>query len=53
VPLTRVNEGKQRMPDKYLDDENSYVTPEFLDYLRPLVGPDLPQMARLAFTPVK
>lgn len=51
VPLTRVNEGKQRMPDAYLDDANSFVTPAFLDYVRPLVG-DLPRLARLAMKPV-
>mgnify|MGYP000918080028 CR=1 FL=1 len=48
VPLTRVNEGKQRMPDAFLDDARSFVTPAFLDYLRPLVGP-LPAMARLKY----
>jgi 6-phosphofructokinase 1 len=52
VPLTRVNEGKQRMPDAYLDDARSFVTPAFLDYLRPLVGP-LPRLARLAYRPAK
>jgi 6-phosphofructokinase 1 len=46
VPLTRVNEGKQTMPDAYLDDANSFVTPAFLDYVRPLVG-TLPEYARL------
>lgn len=51
VPLTRVNEGKQRMPDAFLDDENSFVTPAFLDYLRPLVGP-LPALGDLSFRPV-
>ena len=52
VPLTRVNEGKQRMPDAFLDDTRSFVTPAFLDYLRPLVGP-LPTLARLAYRPLK
>lgn len=51
VPLTRVNEGKQRMPDAFLDDSRSFVTPAFLEYLRPLVGP-LPRMARLHYRPV-
>ena len=48
VPLTRVNEGKQRMPDEYLDPDRSFVTPAFLDYVRPLVG-DLPRYGRLTF----
>lgn len=47
VPLTRVNEGKQRMPEAFLDRERSFVTEEFLRYLRPLVGGPLPPMARL------
>jgi 6-phosphofructokinase 1 len=51
VPLTRVNEGKQRMPDAFIDDAASFVTDAFLRYLRPLVG-DLPQMGRLAYTAV-
>lgn len=48
VPLTRVNEGKQRLPDAYLDDKNRFVTPAFLDYVRPLVGA-LPRYGRLCF----
>ncbi len=49
VPLLRVNEGKQTMPDGFIDDANSFVTPAFLDYLRPLVG-ELPEMGRLSYT---
>jgi len=47
VPLTRVNEGKQRMPEAFLDRERSFVTDAFLDYVRPLAGGPLPRMARL------
>ena len=50
VPLTRVNEGKQTMPDAFIDDDASFVTEAFLQYLRPLVG-ELPTMGRLAYTP--
>ncbi|MDP8222438.1 MAG: diphosphate--fructose-6-phosphate 1-phosphotransferase [Candidatus Lernaella stagnicola] len=50
VPLTRVNEGKQTMPDEFIDDENSFVTEAFCEYLRPLVGP-LPDMGRLSYKP--
>jgi 6-phosphofructokinase 1 len=46
VPLTRVNEGKNKMPDRFIDDANSFVTEAFLSYLRPLVG-DLPELGRL------
>lgn len=48
VPLLKVNEGKQTMPDHFIDDANSFVTPAFLDYLRPLVG-ELPEMGRLSY----
>lgn len=51
VPLTRVNEGKQTMPDAYIDEAASFVTPAFLDYLRPLVG-ELPELGRLHYQPV-
>jgi len=49
VPLLKVNEGKQTMPDRFIDDANSFVTPAFLEYLRPLVG-ELPEMGRLSYT---
>lgn len=49
VPLLKVNEGKQILPDEFIDEANSFVTPGFLDYLRPLVG-DLPEMGRLTCT---
>ena len=52
VPLLKVNEGKQTMPDEFIDDENSFVTPAFLDYLRPLVG-ELPVMGRLSYLPLQ
>jgi 6-phosphofructokinase 1 len=51
VPLTRVNEGKQRMPDAFLDESGSDVTEAFLEYIRPLVGP-LPRLGRLTCRPV-
>ncbi|HPQ67688.1 MAG TPA: diphosphate--fructose-6-phosphate 1-phosphotransferase [bacterium] len=51
VPLLKVNEGKQKMPDEFIDDENSFVTEAFLQYLRPLVG-EVPAFGRLAYTPV-
>ena len=51
VPLTRVNEGKNKMPDRFIDDANSFVTQAFIEYLRPLVG-ELPEMGRLAYKAV-
>jgi 6-phosphofructokinase 1 len=46
VPLLKVNEGKQRLPDHFLNAAGNFVTEAFLEYLRPLVGP-LPTYARL------
>ena len=49
VPLLTVNEGKQTMPDHFIDEKNSFVTDDFLNYVKPLVG-DLPRMGRLTYT---
>lgn len=51
VPLLTVNEGKQTMPDHFIDEKNSFVTPEFIDYLKPLVG-EMPVMGRLSYKKV-
>jgi 6-phosphofructokinase 1 len=44
--LSGVALHEKPMPDEYLDEENLFVTPACLEYLRPLVGP-LPEYARL------
>jgi len=44
--LSEVALHEKPMPDEYLDEENLFVTPAYLEYLRPLVGP-LPEYARL------
>ena len=46
APLAQVALGAKPMPDAYIDAENSFVTPECIAYLRPLIGP-LPDYARL------
>jgi len=51
VPLLKVNEGKQTMPDEFINERGSFPTPAFLEYLRPLVG-ELPEYASLGFHPV-
>ena len=48
VPLLTVNEGKQTMPDAFINERGNFVTEAFIDYLRPLVGP-LPEYASLDF----
>ena len=35
------------MPDEFIAPSGSDVTPAYTDYLRPLLGSDLPQSARL------
>ncbi len=40
--------GKERpLPDAYLDEAGNYVTSEYLDYVRPLIGGPLPEYVRL------
>jgi hypothetical protein len=36
----------QPMPDNYINAEGSFVTPECIEYLRPLIG-ELPEYVRL------
>ncbi|MFQ6029762.1 MAG: diphosphate--fructose-6-phosphate 1-phosphotransferase [Dehalococcoidia bacterium] len=43
APLEQVAGQVQTMPEHYLDPVSSYVTDEFLEYLRPLVGAPLPR----------
>lgn len=45
--------GKTRyMPDEFIHADGNDVTPAFLDYVRPLLGNDLPRAARLAAPPL-
>jgi 6-phosphofructokinase 1 len=46
VPLERVGAAVRRVPDEFIAASGSEVTPAYLDYIRPLVGP-LPQYSRL------
>ena len=45
APLSEVALGEKPMPDEFIDDEKLFVTPECLDYLRPLIG-ELPEYVR-------
>ncbi|MCL0028628.1 diphosphate--fructose-6-phosphate 1-phosphotransferase [Dehalococcoidia bacterium] len=47
VPLAQVAGQVRTLPERYLDATAGAVTPEFIRYLRPLVGP-LPRFARLS-----
>jgi 6-phosphofructokinase len=46
VPLKEVATRTRPMPDEYINAEGNFVTPAFLDYLRPLVS-DLPEYTTL------
>lgn len=45
-PLSEVAVHAKPMPDEFISQEASFVTPACLDYLRPLIGP-LPEYVRL------
>lgn len=46
-PLGNVAGRVKVMPNHYLDTSNGFVTSEFLDYARPLIGRPLPRFGRL------
>jgi 6-phosphofructokinase 1 len=47
LPLDQVAGKTRVMEDHFLNADGNGVTPAFHDYLRPLLGSDLPQVARL------
>ena len=47
APLEQVAGRVKTLPDEYLDSANDFVTQEFTEYLRPLVGGPLPRLGRL------
>lgn len=46
APLAKVALGEKPMPNEFIDDENLFVTPACIEYLKPLVG-ELPNYVRL------
>ena len=50
APLAEVAVNAKPMPEKYINDQGSYVTRACLEYLKPLIGP-LPDYVRLAGFP--
>jgi 6-phosphofructokinase 1 len=50
APIADVALGAKPMPQRFINEEGSFVTPECLVYLRPLVGP-MPEYVRLAGRP--
>lgn len=52
VPLAVVGGKTRTMPDAYIAPSGNDVTSAFTDYLRPLLGTDVPARARLLADPV-
>jgi 6-phosphofructokinase 1 len=44
APLSEVAEKSRPMPKEYINSEGNFVTEEFLDYVRPLIG-EIPEFA--------
>jgi 6-phosphofructokinase 1 len=47
MPLTAVAAKTRVMPDEFINAAGNDITPAFIDYLRPLLGSDLPDPAQL------
>ena len=47
VPLQEAANGKKTLPEKFLCEGKSFVADDFLGYLMPLLGPDLPDFLKL------
>ena len=47
IPIEEVMLGERVLPPEYLTADGSDVTQAFCDWCRPLIGPELPRMARL------
>ncbi len=47
APLAQVAGKVQAMPEAYLDRADGFVTDQFLDYARPLIGSPLPRFGRV------
>ncbi|MBC8588909.1 6-phosphofructokinase [Tissierellaceae bacterium BX21] len=45
--LDKVARLTKSMPDNFINEKGNHVTEEFRNYLRPLLGPDMPQAHRI------
>lgn len=45
LPIQEVAGLTQTMPDKYINEQGNDVTPEFREYIMPLLGSDIPKTA--------
>ncbi len=53
APISAIANRERTLPSEYLDPHRSHVTPAFLDYLRPLIGPPLRAVSGLRQSPVR
>jgi len=47
VDLEKVAFGRKPVPDEFINRQSNFVTPEFLEYVRPLIGGSLPEYVHL------
>jgi 6-phosphofructokinase 1 len=47
APLEEVANAERPVPDEFIGEDGTDVTPAFLEYARPLIGGPLPRYARL------
>jgi 6-phosphofructokinase 1 len=47
VALGQVANEQRRLPDTYINDKGNGLTPDFVEYARPLIGDPLPELGRL------
>lgn len=47
VPLEKVGGLTRHMPDHFINAEGNGITRDFIDYCRPLLGTDVPEVGRL------
>ncbi|RKY04497.1 6-phosphofructokinase, partial [Candidatus Poribacteria bacterium] len=52
VELEFVANREKKVPDEFINEEGNFVTEEFLEYVRPLIGDPLPEYVRLERIPV-
>ena len=53
VELEKVANRVRAFPEEFIDRDHNFVTQDFLDYLTPLAGENLPRYVRLKKYPVK
>ena len=41
VPLVKVANSEKKMSDEFISSESNFVTEEFCEYVRPLIGGEL------------